>query len=99
MKNSILNEFYRGNLSPADRRMVNGSEMARAVSKMAEAAELLEQTLPPELRPILEKLTDAQLSVNDLTAEFYYVDGFKTGARFVLAIQDDTHENLAPVHS
>ena len=99
MKNSILNDFYRGNLSPADRQMVKGSEMARAVSKMAEAAELLEQTLPPELRPILEKLTDAQLSVNDLTAETYYVDGFKTGARFMLAIHNDGDENLKPIRA
>ena len=99
MKNRILTEFYRGNLIPAEKRTVKGSEMAHAVSEMAEAAELLEQTLAPELRPILKRLTDANLTANAITAETYYVDGFKTGALFVLDIMDDTHENLAPVHS
>lgn len=97
MKNSILSDFYCGNIIPADKRMVKGSEMARAVAEMSETAELLEHTLAPELHSILQRLTDAQLSVNDLTAEIYYTDGFRTGARFMLAIMDDTCENLEPI--
>ena len=35
--NDILKEFYRGNLSPADRQMVKGSEIARAVDELSKA--------------------------------------------------------------
>lgn len=83
--NDILKEFYRGNLSPADRQLVKGSEMARAVDELSKAETVLEQSLPPELRPALKRLADAQLALNDLTAEAYYVDGFRIGARFMLA--------------
>ena len=97
MSTSILNEFYRGNLSPADKRMIKGSGIARAMDELSKAEELLEQTVSPELHPVLKRLTDAQLTVNALTAEAYYVDGFKTGAKFMLAIHDDAHENLKPI--
>ena len=30
---NIFNEFYRGNLSPADKRMVKGSEMVRGMKR------------------------------------------------------------------
>ena len=95
--NDILKEFYRGNLSPADRQMVKGSGMARAVDEMSQAETILEQSLPPELLPVLKRLTDAQLVLNDLTAEAYYVNGFRTGARFMLAVHDDKYENLKPI--
>lgn len=96
---SILKEFYRGNLTPAEQRTVQGSEMQRAINEMSKTAELLEKTLPPELQPIFHRLTDAHLTANAITAEAYYVEGLKTGARLILDILDDTHENLAPVHS
>ena len=49
---NIFNEFYHGNLSPADKRMIKGSEMARAMKKLSDAVEVLERTIPPELRPV-----------------------------------------------
>ena len=97
MSSHILNEFYRGNLSPADKRMVKGSEMARAMKELSDAEEILERTIPPELRPVLKRMADAQLTVNDLTAEAFYVDGFRTGARFMLAVHEDADENLKPI--
>ena len=94
---NTFNEFYRGNLSPADKRMVKSSEMARAMKELSDAEEILERTIPPELRPVLKRMADAQLTVNDLTAEAFYVDGFKTGAKFMLAVNDDADENLKPI--
>ena len=95
--NDILKDFYRGNLSPADRQMVKGSGMARAVDELSKAEIALEQSLPPEFLPVLKRLADAQLALNDLTAEAYYVDGFKTGARFMLAVHDDGYGDLKPI--
>ena len=97
MSKHILEEFYRGNLSPADKQMVKGSGMARAMDELSKAEELLAQTIPPEIKPALKRLTEAQITLNDLTAEAYYVDGFKTGAKFMLAIYDDIGENLKPI--
>ena len=96
---NILSDFYRGNLSPADKQMVKGSKMARAMDDLSKAEELLEQSLPPELHPVLKRLTEAQITLNDLTAEAYYVDGFRTGAKFMLAVHDVGYENIRPINA
>ena len=95
--NSILKDLFHGNLSPVNRQMVRGSEIAHIVNELADAEALLEHALTPELLPALKRLTDVQTVLNALTAEVYYIDGFKTGARFIMDIQDDTCENLEPV--
>lgn len=95
--NNILKEFYCGNLIPAERQMVKGSEIAQAMEELSKAGTVLEQALTPELLPILKRLMDAQLTLNALTAEAYYLDGFKTGARFMMAVYDDACENLEPI--
>ena len=95
--NSILKDLFHGNLSPVNRQMVRGSEIAHIVNELADAEALLEHALTPELLPALKRLTDVQTALNALTAEVYYIDGFKTGARFIMDIQDDAYENLEPV--
>ena len=93
----ILKQFYRGNLSPAERRIVKGSEMARAVDELSKAEAILEQSLAPGLLPVLKRLSDAQLALNDITAEAYFGEGFKIGARIMQAIHDDASVDLKPI--
>lgn len=94
---SILKDFYRGDLSPADRPMVRNSELGLSTDEAAKAEELLQQTLPPEFRPLLKRLIDAQARQNAITAETFYIDGLKTGARFAAAILDDPCGNLESI--
>ena len=94
---NILKDFYCGNLNPAERQMVKGSEIAHAMEELSKAHVVLEQSLTPELLPVLKRLTDAQTGLNGITAETYYIDGFKTGARFMLAVYDNAYDNLKPI--
>ncbi len=77
--------------------MIHGSDAARAVAELSDAENRLAQALPPELQPLMECVTKAQGKVDVIMAETNYIDGFKTGARFILEILDDTHENLKPL--
>lgn len=97
MKNRTLKDFYYGNLIPADRQMIRGSTAARAAAELSEAEKLLAQSLPPELQPALERLMKAQQELDSIVAEAGYIDGFKTGARFMMEILDDAQENLKPI--
>ena len=97
MDNQILKSFYHGNLSPADRQMVHGSDAARAVAELSDAEHRLAQVLPAELQPLMERVAKAQGKVDVIMAETNYIDGFRTGARFVMEILDDAHENLKPI--
>ena len=95
--NPTLKAFYYGNMIPCERRMVRDSEATRLVKELSDADKLLSQSLSPELRPILDRLTKAQGDLDGIVAETSYIDGFKTGARFVLEVLDDARENLKPV--
>lgn len=97
MYNQTLKSFYHGNLTPNDQLMVHGSDAARAVADLSEAENLLAQALPPELRPLMERVAKAQGKVDVIMAETNYIDGFKTGARLIMEILDDAHENLKPI--
>lgn len=97
MANQTLKDFYYCNLRPSEQCMVHGSEAARISKELSDTEVLLSQSLPPDLRPALDRLTKAQGDLVSLMAEASYVDGFKTGARFMMEILDDTRENLKPV--
>lgn len=97
MAYQTLKDFYYGNLRPSERRMIYGSEVARIAKELSDAEALLNQSLPPDLRPVLDRLTKVQGDLDSLMAEASYIDGFKTGARFMMDILDDTKENLKPV--
>lgn len=97
MYNRTLKSFYHGNLTPIDQQMVHGSDVARAVAELSEAEDRLAQVLPPELQSLMECVAKAQRKVDIIMAEASYIDGFKTGARFMLEILDDSHENLKPI--
>lgn len=97
MQNQTLKAFYYGNLRPAERQMIRGSEAARTVKELSKAEALLTQSLPPELQPVLDRFTRAQGNLDGIVAETSYIDGFKTGARFMMEILDDARENLRPI--
>ena len=97
MYNRTLKSFYHGNLTPIDQQMVHGSDVARAVAELSEAEDRLAQVLPPELQSLMECVAKAQGKVDIIMAEASHIDGFKTGARFMLEILDDSHENLKPI--
>ena len=97
MNDRTLKDLYHGNLSPADRQMVRGSEAARLTEEMTRAEDILAQALAPDLTAVLKRLTGAQAALDSLMAEACYIDGFKTGARFMMEILDDARENLKPI--
>lgn len=97
MANETIKAFYYGNLTPCEQQMIRGSEATRVTKSLSDAENLLSQSLPPDLLPVLDRLTRAQQELDSIVAETSYIDGFKTGARFMMEILDDAHENLKPV--
>lgn len=97
MANQTLKAFYYGNLRPAEQQMVHGSEVIRIAKELSDTEAELGRSLPPDFRPILDRLVKAQSDLNSIMIETNYLDGFKTGARFMMEILDDTRENLRPI--
>ncbi len=97
MSKSILKDFYYGNIVPTERQMVNGSEVKKAAQELTAAENQLSAILQPEAIPLMERYGKAQAELTSITEAEVYIDGFKTGARFVMEILDDSHENLRPI--
>lgn len=97
MANETLKAFYYGNLAPSEQQMVHGSRTSRIMKELSDAEHQLDQSLPEELLPVLNLLIRAQQELDSIVAEANYIDGFKTGARFMLEILDDASGDLKPV--
>ncbi len=97
MSKSILKEFYYGNITPVERQIINGSEVKRVAKELDTAENQLRTILQPEAVPLMDRYGKLQTELASLTEAETYVDGFKTGARFVMEILDDSHENLRPI--
>ncbi len=97
MSKSILKEFYYGNITPVERQIINGSEVKRVAKELDTAEKQLRTILQPEAVPLMDRFGKLQIELASLTEAEAYVDGFKTGARFVMEILDDSHENLKPL--
>ncbi len=97
MAKSILKEFYYGNITPVERQIINGSEIKRVAKELDAAEKQLRAILQSEAVPLMDRYGKLQIELASLTEAEAYVDGFKTGARFVIEILDDSHENLRPI--
>ena len=64
---------------------------------MSDAESFLREHLDGECLAALERLVDAQLTTSTTTAQESYIDGFRTGAKFMLDILTGEGENLAPL--
>lgn len=89
MKNDILSDLYFGNITPTNRQIVHGSEVDKAAAELSDAENKLHNMLDSQALAQLERLIKAQLTLNAIIAKESYIDGFKTGARFMLAVFDD----------
>ncbi len=99
MYKSILKEFYYGNVVPVERQIINVSEIKRAAKQLDTVENQLRAILQPEAIPLLERFGKLQSELSSLTEADSYVDGFKTGARFMLEILDDSPESIKPIIS
>ena len=94
---SIIGEFYLGNITPDVTIIKQTSELKKAVQEMADAESFLREHLDGECLAALERLVSAQLTSSTTTAQERYMDGFRTGAKFMLDILTGESENLAPL--
>ncbi len=94
---SIIREFYLGNISPEATAIKRSSELERAVREMSEAETFLREHLDGECLSELERLVSAQMTASSATTQERYIDGFRTGAKFMLDILEGHSENLIPL--
>ena len=82
----ILEDLYHGNLTVKGQTFQRGTKYARALARITEAEEALGQKLTTEDRPLLAEYAMASAGLTSVSIEEAYIEGFRTGARIMLAV-------------
>ena len=82
----ILEDLYHGNLTVKGQTVQRGTKYARALARITEAEEALGQKLTTEDRPLLAEYAMASAGLTSVSIEEAYIEGFRTGARIILAV-------------
>ena len=89
-----LEDLYYGNITPNEQRMVPGSEMEKAVIRVASYEKQLMEQLGETEQTILTKLILSQHEVNSITATENFILGFRLGVRIMAECMDDNDGDI-----
>ena len=91
----ILEDLYHGNLTASGRSFQCGTKYARALARLAEAEDALGRKLALEDHPLLAEYAMASAGLTSVSLEEAYIEGFRTGARIMLAVlqEDEASES------
>ena len=85
----ILEDLYHGNLTVKGQTFQRGTKYARALARVAETEDTLSQKLTPEDHPLLAEYAMASAGLTSVSLEEAYIEGFRTGARIMLAVLEE----------
>ena len=89
-----LEDLYYGNITPNEQRMTPGSEMAKAVARVASCEKQLMEQLGETEQTILTKLIRSQHEINSITAVENFILGIRLGVRLMAECMDDNDSNI-----
>lgn len=86
MTNSILSDFFNGNIVPNEKQFDRDSEFGRTAAELVKEEEKLRAMLGGDALAALDRMIQLQDSLAGMTSEEFYIDGFKTGFRLAFAV-------------
>ena len=89
-----LEDLYYGNITPNEQRMVPGSEMAKAVARVASYEKQLTEQLEEAEQETLTKLIRSQHEINSITATENFMLGFRLGVKLMVECMDDNDGDI-----
>ena len=90
----ILEDLYYGNITPCEQQMIPGSELKRAVDRIAKYENHLMEQLEETERETLTKLIRSQHEINSITATENFILGFRLGVRLMAECMDDNDGDI-----
>ena len=93
MRNT-LEDLYYGNITPGEQQMVHGSELQKAVDRVAHYESQLMEQLDEAKQTIMTKLIRSQHEINSITARENFILGFRLGVRLMAESMDDNDGDI-----
>ena len=85
----VLRELWRGEISPTDRRVRQGSEYQQRAAEVRKQIIEFAAILSPEDKERMEAITDLKHSLSMMAEEDMFIYGFRLGARMMLDVMGD----------
>lgn len=85
----VLQELWRGNITPSERYVRSGSEYRKISQEVCDKMDAFLENLTPEARKQLEAITDLKNDMSVMVSEDSFLYGFRLGARMILDIVGD----------
>ncbi len=89
-----LEDLYYGNITPYEQQMLPGSELKRAVERVAKCEEQLMELLDEDGQHVLTRLIRSQHEINSITATDNFILGFRLGIRLMAECMDDNDGDI-----
>ena len=89
-----LEDLYYGNIIPNEQQMTPGSELKRAVDRVAKYEKQLMEQLKETDQEILTKLIRSQHEINSITATENFILGFRLGVRLMAECMDENDGDI-----
>lgn len=82
----ILNDLWRGNISPCEKFICSDSEYMKLFTKYVKDAEQIRKALSPEKQEKYDEIEELRLKLTDISEQDSFIVGFRLGARLILDI-------------
>ena len=89
-----LEDLYYGNITPSEQQMTPGSEMEKAVTRVASCEKQLMEQLDETEQDALTKLIRSQHEINGITALENFIMGFRLGVRIMAECMDENDGDI-----
>ena len=91
---TTLEDLYYGNITPNEQQMAPGSELIRAVDRVASCEKQLMEQLRETEQETLTKLIRSQHEINSITATENFILGFRLGVRIMAECMDENDGDI-----
>ena len=82
----VLQELWRGNITPSERFVRSGSEYKKIAGKLSDEMDRLMEAISPEARKQLENNGNLRADMAVLSNEDIFIYAFRMGARLMLDV-------------
>ena len=82
----VLQELWRGNITPSERFVRSGSEYKKIAGKLSDEMDRLMEAISPEARKQLENIGNLRTDMTVLANEDIFIYAFRLGARLMLDV-------------
>ena len=89
-----LEDLYYGNITPNEQQMTPGSEMEKAVARVASCEKQLLERLEETEQDALTKLIRSQHEINSITAVENFILCFRLGVRIIAECMDENDGDI-----